>query len=218
MTKQRNLKDCLLLVHCGGNESKIEMKRRNIMVLLYDCTVFSFSVCLDVIGAGHFRDSRSSRQVGGQRGDEWDWLHHNIRYNKPLIWWSICSRTSSSIIHPAVRHHRGSGAAQEPDGVNSFPHVHDSAPVHQSTCLSPSAALQTWLSALWWNVDEDVDVWDDTFYLTFETRDKAERERERSALVSELDQIPLPANMCSLLFGLFAACICFVSEHMWPNS
>lgn len=31
--------------------------------------------------------------------DARDWLHRSIRYNKPLIWWSIWSRTSSSIIH-----------------------------------------------------------------------------------------------------------------------
>lgn len=35
-------------------------------------------------------------------------------------------------MHPPVRHHRGSGAAEEPDRVNSFLHVRYSAPVHQS--------------------------------------------------------------------------------------
>lgn len=44
---------------------------------------------------------------------------HNQTY-KLLISWSICSRRSSSIICPPVRHHRGSGAAQEPDRVKSF--------------------------------------------------------------------------------------------------
>lgn len=47
-------------------------------------------------------------------------IDYTISSYKPLISWSICSRTSSSIICPHVRHHRGSGAAQEPDRVKSF--------------------------------------------------------------------------------------------------
>lgn len=168
---------------------------------------------------GRFRGRTLRDNSEGWRGDEWDWLHHNIRYNKPLIWWSICSHTSSSVIHPPVRHHRGSGAAQEPDRVNCFLHVHlitQRLCVHQPVHLC-SLPFQMRLSALWTNpadvssVDEALDVRDDTFYLTSKTRDKA----ERSVLVSKLDRIQLPVNMCFPLYRHFlafcySASICFV--------
>lgn len=69
---------------------------------------------------------------------------------KPLISWSICSRTSSSIICRPVRHRHSSGAAQEPDGVNSFP-AHARLRVCASINLSISgrfSSLQMWLSLL----------------------------------------------------------------------
>lgn len=110
-------------------------------MLLYDCRMLL--VCLGEIGGQRL-------SAGGQRRGEWDWLHHNSRYNKPLIWWSICSRTSSSIIHSPVRHHCGSGAVQEPDRLNSFPHVRlmtQRLCIHQPVYLC-SPPLQMWLLAL----------------------------------------------------------------------
>lgn len=155
-----------------------------------------------------FRDSWSTMWSGGQRMGAWDWLQHNIRYNKPLIWWSICSRTSSSIIQPPVRHHHGSGAVQEPDRVNSFLHVHDLVRVHSSTCLSLVTALQTWRFSKSPH-DTALDVWDDMFYLTFKPGD----ETERSVLFSELDQFLLPVHMCFLLCGCFLGFF-LLCQHM----
>lgn len=78
---------------------------------------------------------------------------------KPLISWSICSRTSSSIICRPVRHRRGSGAAQEPDGVNSFSYtcMTQSLCIHQPVHLwSLLCSTNVTLSP----VDGTLDVWD----------------------------------------------------------
>ena len=76
---------------------------------------------------------------------------------------------------PPVRHRRGSGAAREPDGLNSFLHMHDSAPAHPSTCLSLSTALQTWGPPL--------RTWTSGMIRSIQPP-KQEIRRERSALVS----------------------------------
>lgn len=59
------------------------------------------------------------------------------------------------------------------------------------------------------SVDAALDIWDDTFYLTFKTRDTA----ERSVLFPKMDQIQLPVNMCFLLCGRFFGFL-LLCQHM----
>lgn len=109
MPGQQSLRSCLQLLSIRKN--KLEMRSRN--------ETGSLRMFRDTAGATHseIADPPMKRRTGRRCTGLITPYHQTY---KPLISWSICSRTSSSIICPPVRHHRGSGAAQEPDRVKSF--------------------------------------------------------------------------------------------------
>lgn len=150
----KNLK--AVFYYCTGEkELRLRWKEEYHGAALWLQSPLDWCVCLAVTGAGH-------AEIAGREG--MNGIDYT-RYNKPLIWWSICSRTSSSIIHPPVRHHLGSRAAKEPDRVNSFKKciswlsayasinlsisVH--CPAKQDLLLSEQMLFCWWrLGCLWW--------------------------------------------------------------------
>lgn len=125
---------------------------------------------------------------------------------KPLISWSICSRTSSSIICRPVRHRRGSGAAQEPDGVNSFSYTCTT----QSLCIHQPVRLWSLLfstNVTLSPVDGTLDVWDSflVLFIYLQTENA-----QRSDPFTDWDQFLLPVHMffllCGCVFGFLLPC------------
>lgn len=168
------------------------------------------SVCRTSLGLGIWREENQSSR-GGQTVDAWDWLHRSIRYNKPLIWWSIWSRTSSSIIHSfplvtsATQRLPGSQTAWAPRCTR----VTQRLCIHQPVCLRPAAPRtrdsSPKVATIKARTAEVV-----CFYLTFKAKDKA-----ASALVFWAGSIsaPLVRLFPSLLCGSFLA-LCYFCPHV----
>lgn len=128
---------------------------------------------------------------------------------KLLISWSICSRTSSSIICPPVRHHRGSGAAQEPDRVKSF----FCTCMTQRLCIHHSVHLWSLLLQMglfppscWWSLG--------CFFCFFFVYLQAGRQSTKKRSVRWLgSSFFLPTHvfflLCGCIFGLLLPC-----QHM----
>lgn len=144
--------------------------------------------------------------------DAWDWLHRSIRYNKPLIWWSIWSRTSSSIIHssPLVT----SGTQRLPGSQTAWAPrctcVTQRLCIHQPVYLRPVAPRtrdsSPKVATIKPRTAEVV-----CFYLTFKARDKA-----ASALVFWAGSISVPLVRLfpsSFLCGCFLA-LCYFCPHV----
>lgn len=109
MRGQQSLRSCLQLLSIKKN--KLRMRRRN--------DTQSLGMVRDTAVAVHSEITDPPVKLRmGKRCTGLITPYHQTY--KLLISWHICSRTSSSIICLPVRHHRGSGAAQEPDGVKSF--------------------------------------------------------------------------------------------------
>lgn len=154
---------------------------------------------------------------GVRRGDEWDWLHRNIRCNKPLIWWSICSRTSSSIIHPPVRHHPGSGAAQQlrrAKLLSAHRRLGACASINLSVCASlprkrdrllrrEVGSVRWRIGCLGWYVNLKDKWWGRICFPSWMKLQSCK-------------------HMCPYSWPFWALCcsagICFVSQCVWPNS
>lgn len=150
---------------------------------------------------------------------------------KPLISRSICSRTSSSIICPPVRRRRGSGAAREPDRMNSFfcTCMTQCLSIHHPVHLW-SLPLQMWLPSS--PADGALDVWGVLFiyvcvcvfvFLFFNL--PSNREIKYKEVLQSLTWI----NFCSMrtcfsfyvdafLAFCYRANMCFVSDCMHFDS
>lgn len=105
MRGQQSLRSCLQLPSIKKN--KLQMRRRN----------GTQSLGMFVAVQSEITDPPMKQRMGKRCTGLITPYHQTY---KLLISWHICSRTSSSIICLPVRHHRGSGATQEPDGVKSF--------------------------------------------------------------------------------------------------
>lgn len=159
-------------------------------------------------GLGIWRQENHSSR-GGQTVDARDWLHRSIRYNKPLIWWSIWSRTSSSIIHSsplvtsATQRLPGSQTAWAPRCTC----VTQRLCIHQPVCLRPVAPRTRDSSP------KVVTIRPRTaevvcFYLTFKARDKAS---QCSCFLSWID-FCYPSSLL-FLCGCFLA-LCYFCPHV----
>lgn len=129
----------------------------------------------------------------------------------PLISCSICSRTSSSIICPPVRHRRGSGAAQEPDGVNFF----SCTCTTSRLCIHQPVHLCSLLFSCWWSRGCLRFFFVIIYLFTFRPSEEAHRSNPHS----DWDQFLLPSHGFSFYVNAFlASCyranICFVSDCM----